>query len=131
MEALLLATTIFQRCKKRCFYTTVWKFRLPASSPPRTRTCVQVFNLRSTPPHFPRATFMFSPTSCPFHRNFIDRSLHQKHECVAIPEIFRMDTAQRKAMYLLAGEHLLNLFLMGFYVNQGFYEGKLLCHIYN
>lgn len=42
-----------------------------------------------------------------------------------------MDTAQRKTIYFLAGEHLLNLFQMGFHINQGFYEGKLLYLIYN
>jgi len=52
------------------------------------------------------------------------------HECVVIPEKFRMDTAQRKATYFLAGEHLLSLSLMGFYTNQSFYEGKILYGIY-
>lgn len=131
MEALLLAATIFQCCKKRYFYSTVWKFRFPESSTPRVRTRVQLFNLCSTSPHFPHNTFMLSPTNCPFHRNFIYHSLHQRHKRVAIPEKFRMDSAQRKTIYFLAGEHLLNLFLMGFYTNEGFYEGKILCHIYN
>lgn len=88
-----------------------------------------LFNLGSKPPHFPPNTLCFLLQPVPIiGSSYI--APFMKDTNVAIPEKFRMDTAQRKIIYFLPSEHLRSL-LMGCYINQVVLWRQFFYHICN
>lgn len=121
MEGLLIAAIIFQHVRKHIFTAQAESSGSQQEVLKGAGSLWGSLTSFPTPPHFPHDTFVLSPTTCHLHGNLIYHSLHQRGERVAIPEKFRMDTAQRKTICFLASEHLFNLFTVGFYITQGFY----------
>lgn len=102
------------------------EFRLPASSTPRTRTCVLLFNLCSKPPHFPHSTFCCLLPPVPITGlSFIAPFMKDKHGNSR--EIQNGYHPKKDYIFCLMSTTV--NFWWGFVSTKCFYEGKLFYHI--